>query len=168
MTRYLKEMQSVVFDQDFARQNPRLELYSVRRGIKKEGELRYDETVIPAQMLGKEYVRTKGNLNSAGYSELYTVLEGEALFLLQKSREQVIEDVFAVRAQKGEWLIVSPGYAIISINPTKQTLKLGNWVCKKTKNLYEELEKMGGACYFYTDAGWIKNKNYKKIPPTSF
>jgi len=170
-------MEKVVFDKNFAKKFPDLELYYMYRGVKKEDGVRYDITVIPAQILGKEFTRTKGNRNSNDFPELYTVLEGKAIFLMQKAKPSFaeasegkgeIEDVFVVKAKRGEFVIVPPKYAVITINPSKETLKLGNWVSEKNENIYEELEKMGGACYFYTQSGWIKNKNYKKIPPLRF
>lgn len=184
--RYLKEMEDVVYDKDFAENNPDLELYYVNREVKKRGDLRYDITIIPPQMLGKEFVRTKGNRNSEGYQELYTVLEGKAFFLMQKSkkveevemveksrkgkeREKIeIEDVVVTKAKSGDWVIIPPDYVIITINPSKQRLKTGNWVSENTKNIYKDVEKMQGACYYYTNQGWLKNKNYKKVPELEF
>ncbi len=166
--RYLREMEEVVFDKNFAREFPDLKLYYIYRGVKKENGIRYDITVIPPQILRKELVRTKGNRNSNNFPELYTVLTGEAIFLMQKAKGEIVEDVLAVKAKKGDYIIVPPKYAVITINPSKKTLKLGNWVSEKNKNIYEELEKMKGACYFYTKSGWIKNENYKKIPKLRF
>lgn len=167
--RKLKEMEIVVYDKDFARKNPDMELYQIYRGIEKDGELRLDITVIPPKMLGKEFVKTKGNRNDYGFQELYTVIQGSAIFLMQKIKDNGIEDVFTVNASVGNWIIVPPNYAIIAINPSKEKiLKINNWVSKKTKNIYEDMEKFGGACYFYTLDGWIKNENYSSVPDLRF
>jgi len=166
--RYLREMKEVVFDKNFAREFPDLKLYYIYRGVKKENGIRYDITVIPPQILRKEFVRTKGNRNSNNFPELYTVLTGEAIFLMQKAKGEIVEDVLAIPAKKGDYIIVPPKYAVITINSSKKILKLGNWVSEKNKNIYEELEKMKGACYYYTKSGWIKNENYKKIPKLRF
>jgi len=162
--RLLKEMKKVVFDKDFAEKNPDLELYYMYRGIKKKDSLRYDITVVPPKMLGKEFVRTKGNQNSENFQELYNVLSGKAIFLVQKAVKNIVEDVFFVKAKKGEWVKIPPKYAVVMINPQKKTLKTANWISNENENIYKELEKMKGACYFFTKSGWIKNKNYKKIP----
>jgi len=166
--RFLEEMKNVIYDQEWLKTAKNLKLYFVQRAVKKQDDLRYDVTKIPAQMLGKEFVRTKGNSNSEGYQELYTVLEGEAIFLMQKTKDENIEDIIAIKAEVGDWIVVPPNYAIITINPSQDLLKTGNWVSEKTKNVYEEIEKMKGACYFYTKSGWIKNKNYKNIPEIRF
>jgi len=166
--RYLDEMRALLYDKKWAKTTPNLELYYVYRKIKKRGDLRYDITVIPPRMLGKEFIKTKGNRNSRGYQELYTVLGGKGIFLTQKVRGKIVKDVLAIEAKKGDWIIIPPNYAVVMINPSKKTLVTGNWVSEKTKNIYEEIEKMEGACYFYTEFGWIKNKNYKKVPKIRF
>lgn len=166
--RYLDEMREVLYDKKWAKKAPNLELYYIYRGLKKKNGLRYDITLIPPQMLGEEFVRTKGNRNCKLFQELYTVLSGKAIFLMQKVKGEIVEDVLVVKAKKGDWVIVPPKYAVVMINPSKDTLKTGNWVSEKNENIYEELEKMGGACYFYTQSGWIKNKNYKRVPKLRF
>lgn len=115
-------------------------------------------------MLGEEFVRTKGNRNCKNFPELYTVIKGKAIFLMQKAQGKTVEDVFAVKVSKNNWVIAPPKYAVVMINPAKKVLKTGNWVSERNENIYKELGRMGGACYYYTKKGWIKNKNYKKIP----
>ena len=134
--RYLSDMKKVLYDQGWAKSAPDLELYYMYRGIKRKTGLRYDITVIPPKMLGKEFVKTKGHEHSGKYGELYTVLEGEALYLLQKHKKNKIEDVYAVKAKKRESVIVPPYYGHITINPLKKKLVEANWLCKKCQNLY--------------------------------
>lgn len=159
-------MKDVVYDKEWLKKTPEdLEMYYMYRGVKKKDGLRCDITIIPPKMLGKEFVKTKGHYHPE--QELYTILEGEAIFLLQKGKEN-IEDVYAVKAKKDDVIIVSENYGHIAINSSNQELKLGNWVSGKSGHNYSPLEKMKGACYFYTKQGWKKNKNYKKIPKLRF
>jgi len=166
--RYLDEIGNLLYDKKWIKSASNSELYYVYRGVKRKDDLRYDVTVIPPRMLGNEFVKTKGNRNWKGYQELYTVLRGEALFLMQKTQGKSVKDVFIIKAQKGKWIIVPPNYLVVIINPGRKILKTGNWVSVKNKNIYEEVEKMQGACCFYTKSGWIKNKNYKTIPKLRF
>ncbi len=167
--RRLKEMEKVVWDKEFTRDHPEKELYKVYRNLKSDRKLRYDVTEIKAQMLGEEFNRTKGNCNDQGFQELYTVLKGEAIFYLQKFKKEIVNDVYGVKSQEGEWVIIPPNYWVITINPSRENiLKTGNWVSEKTQNQYEALEEMGGPCYFYTEKGWQKNKNYKEVPELRF
>jgi len=166
--RFLNDMKSVLYDQKWTKNAPNFELYYMYREVKKKDSLRYDVTIIPSRMLGKEFIRTKGNRNWKTYPEFYTVLKGEAIFLLQKVKGKIVKDILAVKAQKGNWVVVPANYAVITINPAKRELKIGNWVSEKNKNIYKELERMKGAAYFYTEKGWMRNKNYKKVPKLRF
>lgn len=167
--RFLKEMTDVVYDSRFAQVNPNIELYEVYRDIKQDDDLRWDITVMSAKMIGKEFVRTKGNRNNKGFRELYTVIEGEAIFLIQKAKDGQVDDVFAVNAHASDWVIIPPDYEVVTINPSpEKKLTTGNWVSNKTENIYEDIEKFKGACYFYTTDGWIKNENYRQVPELRF
>jgi len=139
----------------------------MHRGVKRKSDLRYDITIIPPQMLGKEFVKTKGHEHS-DEQELYIVLEGKAIFLLQKYKNKKVEDVYAVIAKKGDLCLIPFDYGHVTINPSRQKLTLANWIPEKNKSSYSLFEKMQGACYYYTSKGWIKNKKYKKIPTLRF
>lgn len=163
--RFLNDMKAVLYDQTWAEKAPNFKLYCMHRGIKKKDGLRYDVTVIPPRMLGREFVKTKGHEHSKEYGELYIVLKGEAIYLMQQAENNQIKDVYAVKAKKGEAIIVPPHYGHITINPSnKETLKEANWLDEKCQNIYDLFIKKQGACYYYTKEGWIKNKKYVKVP----
>ena len=166
--RQLDDMREVLYDQEWAKTANNRDLYYMYRAIKMDGELRYDITVIPGQMLGKEFTRTKGNKNSENYSELYTVLEGQAIFIMQKQDGDIVEDVYAVEVESNQSIIIPATHYVVMINPAKETLKTANWVSDKNENSYEGILAMKGACYFYTTDGWIKNTNYKEVPELRF
>ena len=87
-----------------------------------------------------------------------------------------IEDVYFVKTEKGESIIIPPGYGHVTINPSEnQELKMANWVSDNCKVDYAPYVKMQGACYYYTTEGpasakgfgeakWLKNENYKNTP----
>ena len=166
--RFLHDMKKVIYDQKWLKRAANFEVYYMHRGIKKKGNLRYDITVIPAQMLGQEFTKTKGHIHSQNFQELYKVLKGKAIFLLQKAENKKVEDVLALKAKTGDVVIVPPYYGHITINPSKNTLSVANWVSKKCKNIYTAVQKNRGFCYLYTKKGWVKNKNYKIIPKLRF
>lgn len=163
--RYLNELRDVLYDQKWVKNAPNFEVYYIYRKIKEKNGLRYDETLIPPRLLGKEFVKTKGHYHLGNYGELYKVISGEGIFLLQKKDEK---DVYCVKAKKGEYIIVPPHYGHTIINPCSKTLKIGNWVSTKSQSDYETLQRKKGFCYYYTISGWVKNKNYKKIPKLHF
>ena len=166
--RYLNDMKEVLYDQKWLRTSSNLELYYMYRGIKKKNDLRYDIAIIPAKMLGQEFVKTKGHEHLGKFGEVYIVLEGRAIFLMQKRKGQEIKDVCAIKAKKGDVAVIPPYYGHVTINPSKKDLKIANWVSENCQSDYQLLEKMQGACYYYTKKGWIKNKNYKKVPKLRF
>lgn len=162
--RYLYDLKKVVYDQEWLKKAANFGVYYMYRGVKTKGKLRYDITKIKAKMLGREFPKTKGHEHSKNFQEIYRVLRGKAIFLLQKYKNRKIEDVYTVRADKGSVVIVPPGYGHVTINPSNKELKVANWISEKCKNYYNLFEKFGGACYFYTRQGWIKNKKYKRVP----
>jgi len=166
--RFLKEMKEVLYDQKWAKKTVNFELYYMYRGLKRKNGLRYDITVIPPKMLGQEFVKTKGHEHSNNYGEVYLVLEGEAIFLIQKHGHNKIEDVYAIKAKRGGAVIIPPHYGHITINPSDKELKEANWLDERCQNIYDLFVKKQGGCYYYTKKGWIKNKNYKKVPKLRF
>ena len=168
--RKLNNMRGVLADKDFAKNSPDMDLYFMYREIKKIGELRYDETVLVPKMLGSEFNKTKGHYHIGAYPEIYMVLEGTAIYLLQKRNDVgEVEDVYAVEVKKGECAIMPPFYGHITINPSEtEELKMANWISDNCKSDYSLYEKLQGGCYYYTKQGWTKNENYKNIPELRF
>jgi glucose-6-phosphate isomerase len=162
--RYVSQMDNVIIDKEWAKNNAQTELYYMYRNLKQENGLRYDITVIPALLMGNEFIKTKGHEHCSGHAELYVVLEGQGLFLMQKEN-----DVYAVKAEKGDYIIVPKEYSHITINPSEtETLKMANWVSNECVSDYKMIDNNQGAMYFYTKSGWIKNNNYKNIPEIRF
>lgn len=166
--RFLDNMREVLCDKKWAETAPDLELYYMYRGIRKKNGLRYDITIIPPRMLGKEFNKTKGHEHIGNSGEIYIVLEGRAIELLQKYENGKIKDIYIVRAKKGDVIVIPPHYGHVTINPSKKTLKMANWVSEKSKSNYNLFKKLEGACYYFTKSGWLKNKNYKNVPKLRF
>ena len=166
--RYLNEMKNVLYDKDWLKKTKNFPVYYIWRGIRQKKNLRYDITVIPPKMLGEEFVKTKGHYHIGNYGELYKVLAGEGIFLIQKEKKGEILDVFYVKAKRGDYILIPPKYGHVTINSSQKILKMANWISKECQSDYERVEKKEGFCYYYTRSGWIKNKNYKKIPKLSF
>jgi glucose-6-phosphate isomerase, archaeal len=168
--RRLKDVKKVIFDKEWLKKANDFELYYMYRGMKKKDNLRYDITVIPPKMLGKEFVKTKGHYHLGKNGEIYIVLKGEALYLVQlkASKKDEIKDVYAVKAKKGDVVVIPPFYGHITINPSRKKLEMANWMDDKCQSDYSFFEQMNGACYFYTKNGWIKNEKYKKVPKLRF
>lgn len=189
VVRKLEEMKEVVFDKSFlASANMDMELYYMFRAVSKDDEdekkieekgLRYDVTIIPANTLGAEFVKTAGHYHpllpdsDIRYPEIYEVLEGEAHYLLQRREEESgiekITDVVVVKAKKGDKVIIPPYYGHVTINPSETTLKMANWVASVFSPIYEPVKRREGAAYFeLTNGEFIKNENYEDAPGIRF
>ena len=168
--RRLNDIRDVIFDQSWLAGAKDFELYYMYRDLflsrgdgqkLQEQGLRYDITVIPPNMLGREYIKTAGHYHplvpggSVTYPELYEVLEGEALYLLQS---QDLGDVVVVHASAGDKVLVPPNYGHITINRSNNTLKMANYVARDFSSLYDPIREKAGGAYFFTKDGWIKNE----------
>jgi glucose-6-phosphate isomerase len=168
--RRLSDMQEVIFDQSWLKDAKDFELYYMYRDLflsrgdgekLREQNLRYDITIIPPGMLGREYMKTAGHYHplvpggSVTYPELYEVLEGEAVYLLQS---QDLSDVVAINASAGDKVLVPPNYGHITINGSNKKLKMANFVAGDFSSLYGPFKEKAGGAYFFTKDGWIKNE----------
>jgi glucose-6-phosphate isomerase, archaeal len=169
-TRKLYDLKDVLYDQEWLKQSENHDLYYMYRGLKKEKGARYDITVIPPRKLGQEFVKTKGHYHPDQFGELYLILSGQAICLIQKTdKENIVQDVYAVKAKEKEYVMIPPGYGHLTINPGDETLEMANWVNDEFHSDYSLIEKnKGGAYYYLTNHQWVKNENYQKVPPLRF
>nr|WP_321496568.1 glucose-6-phosphate isomerase family protein [uncultured Methanolobus sp.] len=177
--RMLHDMDEVVHDQPWLRSQDNFELYYMYRDLSAndadhksivDNSLRYDITIIPPAMLGDEYVKTAGHYHPAveghhiSYAELYQVLEGKATYLLQKAENGKVVDVIVCEATAGDLVLVPPDYGHITINASKETLKMANWVCRDFSSLYEPIKELSGGAYYLLKDGFVKNPDYPSVP----
>ncbi|NLZ31451.1 MAG: glucose-6-phosphate isomerase [Methanomicrobiales archaeon] len=138
------------------------------RAYLREQNVRFDITVIPPGTVGGEYVKTKGHYHplspsGIGYPELYQVLDGEALYLLQRSD---LRDIVVVTAKAGEFVLIPPGYGHVTINAGKEELAMANLVSAGFSSEYTFYERMQGGAYYLTEeGGWVQNPRYPAVPP---
>ncbi len=158
-------MEDVIYDKEwFSKQKRNLVLYEMRREVKKFGNIRYDITKLYGKMLGKEFNKTLGHYHPDNFPEIYEVLRGRAIYLLQKPvrlNSRKIVHALAIYAKKGEQVIIPPGYGHVTINPSSKMLVMANLVSNRFSSIYEPYKKFNGACFFYTKRGWVKNENYE-------
>jgi len=186
--RELKDIEDVVFDKEWLKTAENFKLYDMYRDLSENNEdrekiiknnLRYDITVISPVMLGIEFNKTFGHDHpivpgtSITYPELYEVLEGEAIFLLQDSVDENIKDVFMIRAKTRDKIVIPPNYEHLIINASAKELKTCNWICRGFgSNIYKPFRLRHGFCYYATKNGneieWVKNENYGNIPEPRF
>ncbi|HVP22574.1 MAG TPA: glucose-6-phosphate isomerase family protein [Conexivisphaerales archaeon] len=178
--RKLGDLKDVLFDRtaldSIGRETP---VYYMYRDIRRARDqrlfdrhsLRFDMTVIPPRVIGKEYVKTAGHYHplaedSLSFPEVYQVLNGSANFLLQKMEEGTITDVVLVRAGSGEAVVIPPNYGHVTINRSRETLVLANLVSSRFESLYEPMRTTHGAAYYMLVGGrFVRNPAYVAPPP---
>ena len=109
--------------------------------------------------LYQEFVKTYGHyhpekVTGYSYTELYSVLEGEATYLMQHGSGVTIDDIYCVKAKAGDNVIIPPNYGHITINASDKQLKMANWVCNGFSSVYGEIDKLGGGAYHLLKGGW--------------
>lgn len=167
------DMQSVMRNQKDCKLDPDLicyEMYRDRYATKQdhswllEHDLRYDVTVIFPHIICGEYNKTKGHYHPLSsheltYPELYEVISGQAIYLMQTKD---LSDIVAVYAKAGEAVLIPPNYGHVTINPsTSDTLIMANIVSSRFTSIYDDYENRCGAVYYYlSDGTFVKNDAY--------
>ncbi len=126
-------------------------------------EIRYDITILKPLIIGKEYNKTFGHYHpiaegNLSYPEIYEVLKGEAIFLLQSVN---FKKVILTFAKEGDQVIILPNYGHVTINVGKNDLIIANLVYRNFESNYKPFEEKRGAAIYYTIDGIIKNPNYE-------
>lgn len=162
--RTLDQMRQVILDRDIL--EPKQLYYMYRdvyilsdKPLLEKAKLRYDVTLLKPDRLGRELMKTAGHYHPASYGELYEVVYGRCFCLLQRPNlkdPQIIEEVILVEAEKGDNLVIPPGFGHILINPGPQYLVTSNWVSSSFSSEYALYREARGAAYFV-----IKNKEEK-------
>ncbi len=158
-------------------------------GLKKATGLRYDISVFRGEMLGTEFFKTAGHYHpyipslnwkyDLSWPEVYEVLYGEAIYLLQKVddiyRDRFygnVEDFIIVHAKPGQKVVMPPNYGHVTVNPNPgKPLVMANWVCDWFKSYYDPVEAARGFGWYRVATGagkkatWVPNTNYKQPLP---
>lgn len=162
-TRSVSQLSDVLMDPRKA--GPDGIVYYMYRDVYTHENLRYDVTVVPSRMFGEEFVKTYGHYHpkatdSLSYPEVYQILNGEAVFIMQTPHRDDSMDCIITKCKKGDIVFVPPNYGHVMVNssPTS-TLVSSNVVSSSFSSLYGEYKENHGAAYYYTKDGLTQNLN---------
>lgn len=164
--RKLQMMQDVLIGEVFALTEEEFNIYYMYRSVYCKNNIRFDITLLPSRMLGKEYTKTYGHYHpkpkyeDLAYPEVYQVLRGQAAFVLQKKNNDESVEVILIRATEGQVILFPPNYGHVSINTGEKDLILSNLVYDKFESDYSDYKAYRGAAYYYTEDGLLQNTNY--------
>lgn len=181
--KYSDKMFGLLAEKDYQKTNePYYDFYKAivskkTRNTFSEANLRYDSTVILPGVVGKEFKKTAGHFHlpipgeSYSFPELYQVINGKALFVMQrvdnykKETSMTIEDMILAEVRAGETIIVPPNYGHCTVNLSKEPLVFINLVSINSINYYDSVKQSHGmgVYVFETNDGYRleKNPNYK-------
>ncbi len=177
------QMRGVLRVHDYNREEPFYRFYAgvclqEDEAQLKKHHLRYDLIVVYAGTAGGEYKKTSGHYHSisaaangmpVSYPEIYEVLQGHAVFVLQScGTDGEITDVAAVQAAPGDKLIIPPGYGHATVNVGREPLVFADLVSDLCKNTYGQIaQNHGMCCYVLKEEGGFAlapNPNYAQAP----
>jgi len=186
--RVFQEMRPVLMNPDC--KVDREELYYMYRDVHlpedekmiRDNKVRYDFTVIPPGMLGDEFVKTVGHYHSKvpgqeyEYPEVYEVLHGHVLFMIQKldPTDGHVITVMSVKAGPGDKVIYPPNYGHIIVNIGNEPVVTANWVSSEYTADYKSIAEAKGMAYYVLKGKdgkqfeIVPNPNYKDLPEMRF
>jgi glucose-6-phosphate isomerase len=133
--------------------------------------------IIKPGVCGLEYYKTQGhyhppiNGTALGEPELYHVLAGRGLFLLQCAlpSDWTVKDVIAIGVEPGSVVIVPPNYGHLTVNWSREPLVFEAFLSPAVApSTLSYRERRGGACYcLATPEGprVVPNEQYGAFPP---
>ncbi|MGX8680433.1 MAG: glucose-6-phosphate isomerase family protein, partial [bacterium] len=148
-----------------------------RLQIKK---MHLDLTVIAPGLVGTEFNKGTGHyhptlLGGVPEAEIYQVLKGELIFVLQKTTDLSnfqVEDLEVVRLKEGEIIIVPPYYGHSFVNIADEVSVAANLTVNYLDVNREVIrERQGMAVYIVSEDGQVKtviNPNYDHLPDIRF
>lgn len=115
-------------------------------GIYKEKNVKLSVLVIPPNLAGIEYVKTKATKVSH-YNRVFEVTYGGGLLLIQNYEIDPEGDIVTTNLKKGQKIIVPAGYAVSFVN-TRQGLLVINEVSSFAAQEEFVLDDMNGMAYY--------------------
>lgn len=173
--KYSDKMIGLLADPDFqTKDEPYYDFYKAiiendKRQLFEFHGLRYDSTVIFGGNANGEYKKTAGHfhlpINEKPYSypELYQVIYGKALFVMQhvadyKTNNTIeVDDIILAEVNAGEAVVIPPDYGHCTINIGDDTMVFINLVSIQSNNFYDSVKENHGMCIY----AWKDGSNYR-------
>ncbi|MBI2672809.1 hypothetical protein HYX19_00975 [Candidatus Woesearchaeota archaeon] len=141
--------------------------YFMYRGIYHDGDreifeknnIRYDITVIPPRKIRNEFIKTLGHRHPC--AEIYEVLNGKAIYLMQNEEEAISTGV-----NSSEVMYILRNHDHVTINPSGEVLVMSNIVKSDIESDYGIIKSKKGMSFFFIEEDYekkfVQNNNYKE------
>ena len=134
-----------------------------------------DMTVVAPGLYGKEYCKTYGHYNLANTTEIYNLVSGEGVMLMQKKHiengvwiPEMVDEFFLVNLSLGDELIIASEYAhSLSNLGSKPLITFDDWQYGHTEADYKEIKALQGMAFYLLNENGLKivpNPRYKNLP----
>lgn len=168
---------------------PDIPYYDVYRNIRfpkdenafASRKIRYDITVIMSGVANGERKKTSGHYHGfapdhvSSYPEVYEVLQGTALYVLQKSMDfevnpenPKIDDLMLVEVKEGQAIVLPPNYGHCSVNIGSEPLIFSNLAFIDCPVFYDSVKTKRGMAYYVMEGEhgvyFKPNPNYTQVP----
>jgi glucose-6-phosphate isomerase, archaeal len=143
-----------------------LDMYFMYRSVLKKEGMRFDITMMPPVAVADECAKTHGHYHprsedGLAYPEVYQVLSGNAVFIMQKKNRNGSVDFSIVSAKARDVVLIPSGYGHVTVNSGEDTLVLSNLVYDMFEPMYHEYDENRGAAYYYLkDGSIVQNGSY--------
>lgn len=172
-----EDMKDVLFDSNA--DGPKIYYYMIRGGSEKT-----NITIWESGNVGGEYIKTYGHYHVGNIEEIYRIVGGEGIVLLQQRKidcndisiDNEIEIFIAIKVKSGDCVHMPSGFGHLVVNIGKTWLvTIDNSPLRSTDDAqlpshanYESIRRMHGFAYYIIDdygrPKLIKNANYNIIP----
>ncbi|MBN1618829.1 hypothetical protein JW887_05845 [Candidatus Dojkabacteria bacterium] len=130
-----------------------------RKNVLKRKNLRCDFYVVPSNLAGIEYVKTRG-LDTGGYPVLVDVIHGFSAVILQCSCTSGPDSIpstksIVIKLKKGEKYIIPPGWKFVFVN-TRQTISVISIIFSMKASFKSVFDESRGA------ASYVIRKNARQ------
>lgn len=169
-TRTLDELRPVLKDENSSGPDP---VYWVFSEVSEDWE---NLTVIAEGNFNGEFAKTFGHYHGADVGEVYHLIDGKGVLLLQKKHmeegewvKDQVDEVLLIKVDPGEEVTITPEWGHSWSNVGEGPLiSFDNWREGHTPRDYQVIEKLHGMAYYLIlenrEVKAVPNPNYNNLP----
>jgi len=113
--------------------------------VYKQKEIVLNVYIIPSNLAGIEYVKTKASISSR--NKILETLNGAGVIVMQNYSESDLGDIVVAQVKKGSKIIVPAGYTMSIVNTRQSTLIVEEITSANFEENYD-LDDMNGMAYY--------------------
>lgn len=137
-------------------------------------------TIIAPGSFNGEYPKTFGHYHGVDVPEIYHLIEGEGVLIMQKKHmdgdkwvPEQVDEVLLIQAKPGDEILITPEWGHSWSNVGKGPLiSFDDWRSGHSPDDYAKIEQLQGLAYYLTsENGQVKpvaNSYYKNLPEPKF